>query len=463
MIKLPNVTMVIVDTMSYGKAIEAIRKSLEHIEPAKTLFFTDVELEGSFEVVKIPTIKSKDEYSTFIIKQLSAYVETDYILIIQADGYVLDGSMWTDEFLEYDYIGAPWLYTDGYNVGNGGFSLRSKKLMDVVRNDNSIKHIFPEDQAICRLYGDYLQKDFGMKFAPEHIAKRFAYELQQPMEPTFGFHGAFHTPYRQMIVIKRTAAMGDIIMMEPVMAHFNKLGYQVVLDIPPVFFPIFERHFYLVLHVMQIPDLSHARVINLDMAYEARPKQLALKSYYEMSGVTDGALINPRIFAQVDQNSKLFKRYVVFHIDDTAMAHRNIHGVNWKEVEKFFTDLGYAVIQVGRGAHRIGLQMNSATHSMLTYAIVGADLFVGIDSGPSQIAVATKVKCVIFFGSVNPKYRYADMSNITVIQNPCPIAKDGCYHSVVSEVGTDCEVDKVTPPCISHTAENVINIIKNIL
>ena len=41
-----------------------------------------------------------------------------------------DGNRWRDEFLEYDYIGAPWNVPAGSrnNIGNGGFSLRRKFL-----------------------------------------------------------------------------------------------------------------------------------------------------------------------------------------------------------------------------------------------------------------------------------------------------------------------------------------------
>jgi len=155
---LPDVTLVCVDTINYGKAIDAIRKSLEHITPARTILFTDIDLDDKFDVVKIPTIKSKDEYSEFIIKNLSKYITTSHVLVIQADGYVINGDAWNDEFLQYDYIGAPWLYLDGRNVGNGGFSLRSRRLQDIVATDDFIKYVCPEDEAIGRLYPATLRK-----------------------------------------------------------------------------------------------------------------------------------------------------------------------------------------------------------------------------------------------------------------------------------------------------------------
>lgn len=67
-------------------------------------------------------IKSKEEYSRYCIKELHKQVQTDFMLVIQWDGYVLNANAWNPEWLKYDWIGAPWeWYTDGMQVGNGGF------------------------------------------------------------------------------------------------------------------------------------------------------------------------------------------------------------------------------------------------------------------------------------------------------------------------------------------------------
>jgi len=47
-------------------------------------------------------------YSRLMIESLNSYVQTNHCLIVQADGFVLDPNRWREQFLEYDYIGAPW-------------------------------------------------------------------------------------------------------------------------------------------------------------------------------------------------------------------------------------------------------------------------------------------------------------------------------------------------------------------
>lgn len=74
---------------------------------------------------------------------MTDYVDTDYCLIIHDDGFIVNPHLWTDDFLKYDYIGAPWYLginrgltwlQDRHNlVGNGGFCIRSKKLMNELK------------------------------------------------------------------------------------------------------------------------------------------------------------------------------------------------------------------------------------------------------------------------------------------------------------------------------------------
>jgi hypothetical protein len=107
------------------------------------------------------------------------------MLIVQHDGYILNPDLWTDEFLEYDYIGAPW--EDG-TVGNGGFSLRSQRLMETVASMTWRLH--HEDCLICGPLRGPLE-DAGFKFAPTDVAARFSFERYAAgYQRTFGFHSA---------------------------------------------------------------------------------------------------------------------------------------------------------------------------------------------------------------------------------------------------------------------------------
>jgi hypothetical protein len=114
-------------------------------------------------------------------------------MIAQWDGFIRDVSLWDDEFLKYDYIGAPWpssVLMPGvpvqFNVGNGGFCIRSKKLLDFVATDSRIINHYLEDVVYAQLNRAYLEMN-GFTFAPFELARKFSWECM-PDAPSFGVH-----------------------------------------------------------------------------------------------------------------------------------------------------------------------------------------------------------------------------------------------------------------------------------
>lgn len=195
-LSLPNVTLIGVDCNHFEQLERAALISTRDIEFGAVKLLTSVETNNP-HAIKIPPLTSKEAYNHFVMKQLYDYVCTDFALIIQGDGYVLDASKWNSGWLQYDYIGATWVYKDGMNVGNGGFSLRRRMLLRTLALDNEIKETYPEDQQICRTYRKYLEDIYNYKFAPEEAANRFSIEAYSTdklegankYSGQFGFHG----------------------------------------------------------------------------------------------------------------------------------------------------------------------------------------------------------------------------------------------------------------------------------
>jgi ADP-heptose:LPS heptosyltransferase len=477
MIDLGRITLIAIDCYNYGGAVAALKKSVEQCKFGAVKFLTDIPLkQEGIEVIQIPTISSKEQYSKFCVKELYKYIDTDFVLICQHDGYVLDSSVWNDEFYNYDYIGSPWIYEHGRNVGNGGFSLRSKKLQTILGTDELIDICHPEDQSICILYGDYLQGKHGIKFAPEELADTFSYELKTPVCKTFGFHGKFHKKFMPTVIIKRTAALGDVVMVEPVMRYFSDKGYRVVLDTLPQFQLLYLNHYFKVHKPQEIDQrlLLTAKFINLDMSYESQPTQLHLKSYFEYAGVSEEEYLpylkTPQLSLgfPIAKETKLFKKYAILHVDNRPQGGRNIYDVKWEYVVNFLNGLGYTVIQLGRDETAIipnAIRMNCTNENFLCYVTGGADLFVGIDSGISNIAAAFDVPCVIMFGSVDPNVIHPESVNKVFVNNHggkgvCD--KPYCWGSVIGTEGVKCYIDENRPPCASFVTTQVITAINEI-
>ncbi|WP_133175405.1 DUF5672 family protein [Sphingomonas oleivorans] len=195
-LSLDEVTLVAVTSVAIAATVRALRKSQEQARFGSVLLLSDrppPEVpEDAMAWKQIAPIRSRDEYSRFILDHLAEHIETRFALIVQWDGYVLDGSRWRDEFLNYDYVGAPWPhFEDRQTVGNGGFSLRSKRLLEACRGLQLHKNE-AEDVLVCRSYRHELEKKHGLRFAPEHLARQFAYERTEKQGDEFGFHGVFN-------------------------------------------------------------------------------------------------------------------------------------------------------------------------------------------------------------------------------------------------------------------------------
>jgi ADP-heptose:LPS heptosyltransferase len=460
-LSLPDVTLVSISCVKYGETIKALEKSLSQITPARTILFTDADvIVHGIEVIKIDTL-DWEGYSRFVMKELYHHIETSHVLIVQHDSWVLNADCWSDEFLKYDMIGARWLYNDGRANGNGGFCLKSQMLLHYTATLDEIEILHPEDECIGRLYRRLLESK-GIVFAPDHICDKFSFELRHPTQRTFGFHGFHHEPFKEHIVIHRTGALGDVIMLEPLMEYYHNKGYQVVLDTQPHYMGVFFQHPFPILHISQMQKgIVPFKYLEMDMAYERTPKQLALKSYYEAAGIEDGEIRNSQLYFGLSEENRMMDNYVIIHNDDTGIPHRNIYDVKWTRVVSYLEEKGFTVFQVGKNSHETaGKFFNTPSNQMLMFLMAGASMFIGGDSGVAQVAVGLGIPSIILSGSVNLKYRYADFQNIKVVQNKCEFQH--CYHEEVGVRGVDCRINKNAPPCTSFSHSQIIEKIKQL-
>ena len=174
---LRNVTVCAADSVTVALAARALRHSMALCDFGDAIFFTDAPIAGDFRTVKIDRLASRADYSRFVFKDLANFIATPFALVLQWDGYVLDPSAWRPSFLQFDYIGAKWpWHHDAMSVGNGGFSLRSRKLLESTAADRyPLLQDVPEDELICRHYRQALMADAGIRFAPVEVADAFAY------------------------------------------------------------------------------------------------------------------------------------------------------------------------------------------------------------------------------------------------------------------------------------------------
>lgn len=201
-LQLRDVTLIAVDSVSHQLGALAVKECTDrvkfgavHIHTDNPEPFQDYGIDATF--VSVPPFLDLDEVMTYYWYRLPPYIETSHALIVQWDSGIVCPAQWNEEFLEYDYIGAPWgWHGDAHEVGNGGFSLRSRRLMRYVAEhprDFPLGH--PEDDVLCRRYRPTLERD-GFRWASHDLALQFSFERTgfSGMERHFGYHGIFNWP-----------------------------------------------------------------------------------------------------------------------------------------------------------------------------------------------------------------------------------------------------------------------------
>jgi len=227
MINLSNITLVTIDGIGNNlNCLKALKYSSTFINFKNIKFFSPVNpsVNSFYEYVQIPKL-SYDDYSKFCLVDLPDYIDTEFVLIIHDDGFICNPHLWSDEFLNYDYIGAMWpqghLFENSkrwpfvhqkyieskfeYIIGNGGFCLRSKKLIDKVKKLYKDEYYgIPEDVLIGIGFRKELEEN-NIKFANYDIASKFSCETthlaDRIIHPsnTFGFHG--RDTYKNLIKV----------------------------------------------------------------------------------------------------------------------------------------------------------------------------------------------------------------------------------------------------------------------
>ena len=208
-----EISIVAVADTKINETIISLRISSRKINCKKVILLSSANIDTSktfkeLEVIKIKSLNSLKDYNHFIIYELHKYIQTSHIILVQWDGFILNQDKWVDDFLKYDYIGAPFIpraenfkysrdkYEDFYCIGNGGFSLRSLSLLKAPSKykleDNALETFNHEDGFFSVYYRKFLESK-GFKWAPFSLAKRFSVEspitFKEFINLPFGFHG----------------------------------------------------------------------------------------------------------------------------------------------------------------------------------------------------------------------------------------------------------------------------------
>lgn len=203
-LELP-VTLIGVDNFTPARTLNALAFSMRQVQAeggAMLLCRPGNQLPGDLRGVQIKAViegAERVDRERFLVMDLHKHFETSHCLHIEWDARIANPAAWDMDWLQYDYIGAPWPWplvqkgfpdcTHSNCVGNLGFALLSKRFCEAVAK---IANPTPDearlsDVYLCRTLRPQLE-EMGLHFAPEIVAARFSCEGKY-YSGQWGWHG----------------------------------------------------------------------------------------------------------------------------------------------------------------------------------------------------------------------------------------------------------------------------------
>ncbi len=196
-LQLKNISILSYNCFNPIQSVKALLYSSLHIDFGEMILVSDVlpkNLPSKIKYIQVEKTTAEESYN-FPYSILPSIIKTDYMLSIHDDGFVINPHLWSDSFLEYDYIGAPWKnhqWCSRNRVGNGGFVLKSNKFIQLTKKliHNVGLH---DDWEMTNHYYDYYVSN-GCRYAPVEVAMKFSLEskiseCEYDLNNCFGFHG----------------------------------------------------------------------------------------------------------------------------------------------------------------------------------------------------------------------------------------------------------------------------------
>jgi ADP-heptose:LPS heptosyltransferase len=281
------------------------------------------------------------------------------------------------------------------------------------------------------------------------------------------------------IYLVRKKAIGDVLWIEPVIRELATRYKKVIVftKFPELFlnYPLQNVRFISRLNIFEKILIKTERFfktsffsINLNKSYEEKPLQHFLNAYQAKAGLP---VKHDYPFIYLSEEEKKYEqgpigKYVVLHIEESVkkLNTRRIYGINWVEVVNYLINKGYQVIEVGSASSNIpGTIFMQTPLRELICLINKSSFFIGIDSGPAHIAVSLKKPVVLFFGSVNPAFRFfPEQVNGFILQHYCEFA--GCYHLAKEPLELSCRIvgEAGVPPCANFSSAEVIAAVEKL-
>jgi len=317
----------------------------------------------------------------------------------------------------------------GYGIHKVPFDLPHARSQTVNRS--------PETQRQCK----------------EAQSKNHAWMLKR-----FG-HWNKHKRFDFPIVIRRKMALGDVILMTPLIRQIKKerplSPIYVETDFPDVFAN--NPHVAKAEHSLQLHDHS-ALLIDLNDAYENRPMTHICDAYYAVANEVLGGISKPaaitefypssgdvswakEIYARIANGQKL----ALMHAGPSHWKGKHWPSDRFEHIAAWLKEQGYVVACVGSMrkpaaiTSAVDLTANGSSVLQLAALCKEASLFVGIDSGPSHVSQAMGTPTAVVFGCTSPRFIFTEGSRHAAACASSSFPDAGSRHRSTGKIFVECD------------------------
>jgi len=272
---------------------------------------------------------------------------------------------------------------------------------------------------------------------------------------------------RRELVVRRTAAIGDVLAATCVASKLSEIGFKVRFQCHPDLHRMIQR----VPTVATVEEPKTMPHVNLDNAYESHPHRRkvpfadvfigAASDQLTPSGVLIGAPTNcaPVLLVnqvEREQATARFRQYprpwIAFAARSNSHANRTIPDGKMSQVAQGIKGTCFWIANHAPAPAGF-IDLNLRDIDWLIKSISVADLFVGPDTGPMHIAAALKVPVIALEQASSPELHLSDQRDFLTIRRP-DLSCLNCQHNVCPLPGKQS-----FPPCTEFDPALLVNAI----
>lgn len=341
-------------------------------------------------------------------------------------------------------------YLDGIYHDDSDLCLRMQRAGHTIhRVDFVLKHTrnyaarAPEARERCRACNAKNQQTMLKKWAHWNTVRRFDFQ----------------------IIVKRSYAVGDVLLTTPIIRALKKLWPLCPIDVETNFPDIFKGNPCVRRAAPKIGITPGAWVIDLNGAYEKTPMIPVLSSYARAAGL-ESSQIEPYLdlYCQPGDAPTLPEGpWAALHVGPTTWPGRTWPLDRWAQVADRLRSAGWKVMLFGeKGPEKIACDADyrgQKGFQELAALLLQCAVFIGLDSFPSHAAAAMCTPSVVLYGVTNPDMFAVNEGAFVAVRSD-PAHPDTGRRNKIPGI----TFLKTTDGCMrTITVDQVINAVKSII